>query len=640
MKNLAKLAGSIALAAMIGFTITACDTGSGGGNETQLVYTALDTAIANANAAKAAVEVSVSGTGSEFAPAQKWVTQAALDALNAAITEAETVRSAATTQEQVDNAVTALNAAIAAFIPQDGTKPADTSDLQALIVQAETLKGSAVVSTDGSDVAPENFWVTQAEMAALNNAITAAETAVNSGSNIGEAYSALNAAMTAFTTAKKAGTQGGSGPGIVDKTALQNRYNELKDTTQGSYTDATWTAFQAKLTAAKNVLDNTNATQAQVNTALAELNTAYGALEELNLDPYIITGSGTSFTAVKNAQTIGTANSPIQTVINSIRGDAAGKDCAIQFGDNTSVLDVGTEYVNFNGGTGGTAWGKIMLSGKITSKTPWPFTTIHLENGASIISTADIEHTSGQSAIQNSSTGSVIISGGTVSSSYRTIWNNVNGAVTITGGTVESSGNQAAIYNFSTGPVTISGGIIRATGDNGRAVLDQSTGTVTISGGTLLTTAGNSWAVVSLGTLNISGGTIRATGDWSTAVPNIGGALTITGGTIEVTGYASTAVSNADECTTTITDGTIRATGGNNRAVLNQGNGAVTITGGTIEAAGDDGIAIQNNMTGSITITDGTIRATGTGGRSVVNAGTGSISVTSPPAVIEPPYVP
>ncbi|MCL2066338.1 MAG: hypothetical protein FWG99_02595 [Treponema sp.] len=95
------------------------------GKESPLIYTALDTAIANAKAAKAGVEVSGAGDGSEFSPLIQWVTQAALDTLNAAITEAETVRSAATTQEQIDNAVTALNAAMAAFTT---AKKAGTQD--------------------------------------------------------------------------------------------------------------------------------------------------------------------------------------------------------------------------------------------------------------------------------------------------------------------------------------------------------------------------------------------------------------------------------------------------------------------------------------------------------------------------------
>ncbi|MDR2580598.1 MAG: hypothetical protein LBC85_06370, partial [Fibromonadaceae bacterium] len=47
---------------------------------------------------------------------------------------------------------------------------------------------------------------------------------------------------------------------------------------------------------------------------------------------FIITGSGTSFTATRDGSPFGTANQPIQTVINAIRAEC-GTGCGIQFGD-------------------------------------------------------------------------------------------------------------------------------------------------------------------------------------------------------------------------------------------------------------------------------------------------------------------
>jgi len=69
---------------------------------------------------------------------------------------------------------------------------------------------------------------------------------------------------------------------VIDKTALQTKYDDLKNTTQGSYSNASFTAFTEKLTSAKTVLDNENATQTEINTALADLNSAFGSLASLD----------------------------------------------------------------------------------------------------------------------------------------------------------------------------------------------------------------------------------------------------------------------------------------------------------------------------------------------------------------------
>lgn len=71
---------------------------------------------------------------------------------------------------------------------------------------------------------------------------------------------------------------------LVDKTALQSRYDELKDQEQGLYSDATWTEFDTARTNAKNVLDTIDAkgsvASTDVSGALSGLNTAYQALAE------------------------------------------------------------------------------------------------------------------------------------------------------------------------------------------------------------------------------------------------------------------------------------------------------------------------------------------------------------------------
>lgn len=67
---------------------------------------------------------------------------------------------------------------------------------------------------------------------------------------------------------------------IVNKTELQNLYDTVKDTPKGNFTDTTWNSFQTALTNAKTVIDNANATQAQVDTVKNNLQTAFDNLEE------------------------------------------------------------------------------------------------------------------------------------------------------------------------------------------------------------------------------------------------------------------------------------------------------------------------------------------------------------------------
>jgi hypothetical protein len=210
---------------------------------------------------------------------------------------------------------------------------------------------------------------------------------------------------------------------------------------------------------------------------------------------YMITKSGSLYTAKG-----GTTSNSIQTVIDGIKAGAAGDDCAIQFGDGVETLDIGNSQINFDG-TGTPTWGKITLLGKITLSN-----TIRLSNGASVESKADISSTSvGYTVVSNSSTGTVTISGGTVSTTGDgdAISNLSTGAVIISGGTVSSTGDGYAIGNSSTGSVTISGGTVLAGSDDfSHAIVNESTGAVTISGGLVFAQKRD----VILGTYNASSG--------------------------------------------------------------------------------------------------------------------------------------
>jgi hypothetical protein len=90
--------------------------------------------------------------------------------------------------------------------------------------------------------------------------------------NDGKLYGA--AAEVRFTAVK------GEEP-EVNKDALLAKYEELGGTEKGNYTEESYQAFTQALVAAKEMLDNDEATQEEVDTVLANLTTAYAGLKEI-----------------------------------------------------------------------------------------------------------------------------------------------------------------------------------------------------------------------------------------------------------------------------------------------------------------------------------------------------------------------
>ena len=360
---------------------------------------------------------------------------------------------------------------------------------------------------------------------------------------------------------------------------------------------------------------------------------------------YIITGSGTSFTARKGGATIGTADQPIADVIAAIRTDAAGNDVSIQFGSGGANVHIGTASVVFFNTTDET-WGHITLSGKITSTNTNSIQgTITIESNISIGSMADIANTATEG---------------------RTVYN--IGGLTISGGMVSATTGYA-VYNNSTGTVTIQGGTVRATEAGGIAVHNDKTGLITVSGSAVVTSVNTSstsgtiyLAGGTAGTaerLAITGGTVSntSTGVYSRAVYNAGpGAINISGGTVSaitgtavdnsasgittISGNAEVIVGNAEVTTagTAISNGngSLVISGGTVRnnhtssgtGVNNSGNGTVTISGGTIQAARQ---AVNNNGTrGTVNITGGTVINTrdDSSAYAVYNNSTGTVNIS------------
>ncbi|MFJ7648420.1 S-layer homology domain-containing protein [Lysinibacillus sp. NPDC097279] len=110
-------------------------------------------------------------------------------------------------QTNVDAALTHLNAALNG--EGEEIVKADKTALQTAVQQAEQTKASVKVSLDGKDVAPTDYWVTQAELDAYANEIIEAQELIAdenaSQEEIDAKVLALNQATNAFS--KKPGLQ-------------------------------------------------------------------------------------------------------------------------------------------------------------------------------------------------------------------------------------------------------------------------------------------------------------------------------------------------------------------------------------------------------------------------------------------------
>jgi hypothetical protein len=280
--------------------------------------TALSAAITAANAAK--TDIVVNTDAANVAEGTTWVTQAVLDALNAAIGAAETVSAnAEATQAQVDAATSDLTAATGTFnnAKQAGTKPGPAEDktaLTAAIAAANAAKTDVVVNTDAANVLVGTAWVTQAVLDALNTAIGAAETvSANAEATQAQADAATSALTTAtgtFNNAKQAGTKPGP---AEDKTALGAAIAAANAAKSGVavntvavnvpvgtawVTQAVLDALNAAIGAAETVSANAEATQAQADAATSALTEATGTFNDAKQDGTFVAVTNINFTGV------------------------------------------------------------------------------------------------------------------------------------------------------------------------------------------------------------------------------------------------------------------------------------------------------------------------------------------------------
>jgi formylglycine-generating enzyme required for sulfatase activity len=270
------------------------------GSKTASDKTALNEALTGASAAKNGVVASADG--SDISPDTYWATPDAFAALNAAIAAAgTTAQNAAADQASVDDAATALTAAIATFAAEKhhGTKAGSDSapDKRALneaLTGASAAKNGVAASADGSDISPGAYWATPDAFAALDAAIAAAEaTAQNAAADqasVDAAATALTTATADFAAEKHNGTKA-----PADKTALAAaigaaqvaKAGVAESSVNGSdvsmvlywVTPAVLAALDAAIEAAETTAQDSAANQAGVDAAKTALTAAINAFK-------------------------------------------------------------------------------------------------------------------------------------------------------------------------------------------------------------------------------------------------------------------------------------------------------------------------------------------------------------------------
>jgi hypothetical protein len=306
--------------------------------------TALNAAIAEANAAKAGVKVS--DTAAAVDEGVPYVTAAQMDTFTAAIDAARAVTSSAA-QEMVTAATETLAEATAIFKgylnSQIGTGlDAAKAALQTLIdaIPTTIAQAGVVINTAAGNVPVGTKWVTQAEWNTLQNARTAAQTAYAESATAGAVNAAkdvLQTALDAFSAAKKEGTLRTAEAARADLdakiTAAQNARNSTAEAANANevfagthwVTPEAMSAFTAAISAAETARNATGATAESLDSAAALLDTAIAA-----------------FTAAKQPGT-STAKTDLLDLIHSVPATIAQAGVVI----NTAAgnVPVGTAWV-------------------------------------------------------------------------------------------------------------------------------------------------------------------------------------------------------------------------------------------------------------------------------------------------------
>ena len=191
--------------------------------------------------------------------ADSWaVYEAKMDEAKALIEAKDTTNAAA------GEALTALQTAHDTLAKDETPTPgeADKTALKALCDQADALKSDDYTADSWAE-----FLLALREAKSVLGDETVTQDVVNQ-------------AVTDLQVAIEALVKNDPEPGDVDKSGLQNLYNQYKDTKPDGYTESSWLDFAAALDKAEKVLKDEKATVGDVQAAVAELEKAYKSLEK------------------------------------------------------------------------------------------------------------------------------------------------------------------------------------------------------------------------------------------------------------------------------------------------------------------------------------------------------------------------
>lgn len=326
--------------------------------------TALATAIANATAAKTDVTVNSATDVADVAKGVKFVSQAEMDALNTAIATAEAMNNKVNaTQDEVDGAVTALNNAVTTFNAaiKTGTKVVltalevskDTVDLVGTASDTVTVTTTPADATDELEVESGNAAVATASITGNTITITGVGAGTTTITVRGKSATGVTATITVTVT--------------MDKTALETAIANATAAKEGvvTGTDASQVekgtffasaeaiaALESAITAATEVKNNAEATDAEVAQAVTDLTAAISTFNAAKAEGTKVTLTGITVDATASVYVGKTV-----TVTAAATPDNTTDTLAVSSGDDaiaTATIDQATKVITIEGKAKGT----------------------------------------------------------------------------------------------------------------------------------------------------------------------------------------------------------------------------------------------------------------------------------------------
>ncbi len=187
--------------------------------------------------------------------------------LTALVNQAQTVQSQGQkdyTQESWNSFISTLNNAKALLESNDLTQIQVQTAQEELQLAMNSLEKIPVNKKELEEL--YNRYCNLAETGYTAESYNSFKTALNQAKTVLNNTNATQAQVnTALANLQTKITQLTVKPAVVNKSSLQALYNEYRTMQQGDYTDESWQAFQKALNDAKKLLENANATQAQVD---------------------------------------------------------------------------------------------------------------------------------------------------------------------------------------------------------------------------------------------------------------------------------------------------------------------------------------------------------------------------------------